>query len=91
MSYTILDKQLRDLVVKILHHNQDIKIQKVNSLLYKGANPSAEVMPDEFSAYQLVLQYNDKGQFNALVEVFDEHLHVLNRPADSDWEGMHNT
>jgi hypothetical protein len=90
MAYTILDKQLRDLVVKILHHNQDIKIQKINNLLDKGANPIAEVMPDEFSAYQLVLQYNDKGQFNALVEVFDEHLHVLSRPADSDWEGMHS-
>lgn len=89
MSYTILDAQLREQVLKILHGSRSVDVEKLHSLLKKGADPKAEIIPDEFSAYNLVHQYNDKGQFNGLIEIFDEHIENLTRPADSDWEGMH--
>ncbi len=89
MSYTILDAQLRDQVVKILHGNRSVDVEKIQLLLKKGADPKAEIKPDEFSAYHLVSQYNDKGQYNGLIEIFDEYMEALTRPADSDWEGMH--
>ncbi len=89
MSYTILDSQLREQVVKMLHGSKSVDVEKLQSLLKKGADPKAEIVPDEFSAYTLVNQYNDNGQFNGLIELFDEHLEALSRTADSDWEGMH--
>ncbi len=87
MSYTILDVQLRNLVVKMLREDNHIDIRKIKNLLSAGANPKAEILLDEFSAYDLVSNYNDKGQFNAIVEEFDKDL--VARVTDSDWEGMH--
>ncbi len=89
MTYTIIDKQLRDVVTKVLRDGNPIDLKKIKALLDKGANPKADVKVDEFSAYSMVKQYNENGQYNAILEVFDEHLEELTRPSESTWEGMH--
>lgn len=90
MSFTILDKELRDIVFKLVHDSEHAHPERIKGLLDRGANPKAIVKEDEFSAYQLIDQYNDNGKYNVYREAFDEHLdELVNRAADSDWEGMH--
>jgi hypothetical protein len=88
MSFTILDVKLRNLIVKILRDEKPVNVDKIKDLLEDGANPKAEILHDEFSAYDLVSNYNDKGQYNAILEEFDRDL--VSRSSDSDWEGMHS-
>jgi phage/plasmid primase-like uncharacterized protein len=90
MTFTILDKQLRDLVVKIVHDSAHAHPENIQYLLERGANPKAEIKEDEFSAYDLITQYNEDGKLNAYKEVFDQYTELVNRKADSDWEGMHS-
>lgn len=89
MTYTILDKQLHSIITRVLRDGSSVNLKKIQILLDKGANPKADVIPDEFSAYNLVTQYNQNGQYNAILEIFDEHLEELTRPSESTWEGMH--
>lgn len=85
------DKVLMEKIKGVLFEHKILDLTKVKELLDDGANPKVIVFGEKKSAYDLVKDNNETGEFNALIEEFDQHVKNDLREADSVDEGMHLT
>jgi hypothetical protein len=82
---TLLYETIKTIVVEKTH----VDLRAIKELLDSGANPKAKSKKANLSAYDIVSQHNQDGKYNALIEIFDEHLSENPREMDSVEEGMH--
>lgn len=89
---TTLPQELSSLLYETVHaivvDHKHLDTTSVQELLKAGAKPKLKTKSTELSAYDLVLKYNHDGQFNAIVELFDEYSSHDLREMDSVSEGM---
>lgn len=82
-----IDEMLLDVVKSIVLHHKYTNLSLMKDLLDRGADPY--VILHKTSSYKFVLQRNNRGEFAALLDEFEDHSkngHV--REDDSTYEGL---
>lgn len=82
------DNMLYNLVRSVVEHNGAVDVHAIKTMLAEGANPEA-LVDHGLSAYSLLVMKNVGGQYNSILEEFDDFLDKKHlREHDSTYEGM---
>lgn len=82
------DALLYSTIHAIIIGHKNIDLKTVKELLDAGANPKSLDNKSGTSAYDIVNQNNHSGRYNAIIEIFEEHISLNDREMDSVEEGM---